>query len=309
MVAAIVALRVGVGIHFYMEGTTKLKDKKPFSGPFFANAKGPLAEAFRGRVWDIDGTWRMNSKATEAHWKNYEEKAASHFGFDDKQKKKAETLVKNYSKRMNSYLGSKRDEIDEYYKQLDRRDADRNVAYRQAMTSMQAHDARIESDRNALKMPILTFVDKVWIDLQNDMNAIATDKQMLRHGVLKIGKVGQRFGDTEFMDAVVPYFDLIIGLCLITGLFTRVAAIAGAIFLAGVCASQWPGYGGAPIFNQFVEMLTLLALAALGAGQFCGLDYVITGLRRMTRKPAANTPAKNSAASRPAPALASAKGA
>ena len=306
--AAVVALRVGIGIHFYMEGTTKLKDKKPFSGPFFANAKGPLASVYRGRVWDIDGSWRMNPKATEAHWKDYEQKIGSHFGFDDKQKKEAEKIVKDYTKRINWFLGSKREDILDYERQLDRRDANRAKADRQGLASMTAHDARIEADRNEKKMPVLAVVDKTWKELESDLNAVATDKQYLRHGRLAIGKVGQSFGDTETMDAWVPYFDLLIGLMLIIGLFVRVAAVAGALFLAGVCASQWPGYGGAPIYYQLVEMLALLALAALGAGQFCGLDYVISGLRRMSRKPdAAKTPSKNTA-SQPA-SLASAKGA
>jgi uncharacterized membrane protein YphA (DoxX/SURF4 family) len=302
VVAAIVALRVGVGIHFYMEGTTKLKDKKSFSAGFFGNAKGPLASVYRSRVWDIDGFYRMNPKATEEHWKSYEQKIVRHFGFDDKQKKAAEKIVKDYTRRMNYFLGSKREERQEYENQIDRRDANSKKADWQGLASFEAHSARIEADRNALKMPILATVEKVWKDLESDLNALATDKQYLRHGRLPIGKVGHRFGDSETMDAVVPYFDLLIGLMLIIGLFTRVAAIAGAIFLASVCASQWPGYGGTPIYYQFVEMLALLALAALGAGQFYGLDFVISGLRRMTRKPeaAAKTPARNSAPSQPA---------
>ena len=75
---------------------------------------------------------------------------------------------------------------------------------------------------------------------------------------------------------------LLVPACLILGLFTRPAAILGALFLASVCAAQWPlSQGAAPIYNQLVEMLALLALAAIGAGQYMGLDYFLGGLKNL----------------------------
>jgi hypothetical protein len=54
----------------------------------------------------------------------------------------------------------------------------------------------------------------------------------------------------------------------------------GAAFLASVCLSQWPGWpGAAPIYYQAVEMLSLLVLAAIGAGQYLGIDYLFGGLK------------------------------
>jgi hypothetical protein len=35
-----------------------------------------------------------------------------------------------------------------------------------------------------------------------------------------------------------------------------------------------------PIYNQFVEMLALLALAAIGAGRFLGIDFLFGGLKQ-----------------------------
>jgi uncharacterized membrane protein YphA (DoxX/SURF4 family) len=76
----------------------------------------------------------------------------------------------------------------------------------------------------------------------------------------------------------VPWFDVTIGVCLILGLLTRAAAILGALFLASVCASQLAP-GALPIYNQAIEMLALLALAAIGAGRFLGLDAICCGLK------------------------------
>jgi uncharacterized membrane protein YphA (DoxX/SURF4 family) len=311
-VAAIVALRVGIGLHFYLEGTTKLRDKKPFSGPFFAAAKGPLAPLYKSLVWDPDGRTRLDPRgvATADHWKRYSQQVASHFHFDKAQTDAANKAMEGHLKRMGSFLGSNRDEIELYFDQLNRRDKNLVDPQRPHLTAFKAHDARIAADRAPAQGTLLADVDKIWKAVENDMNALATPEQMTRHGWLPIGKVGHRFGDTETMDAVVPYFDTIIGLLLIIGLFTRVASVAGALFLASVCASQWPGYGGAPIYYQFVEMLALLALAAIGAGQFYGIDYVLSGLRKLRQQsnPPAS-PVRTQNTNQPASVLVPVKGA
>lgn len=289
--AAVVALRVGIGLHFYLEGTTKLRDQKPFSGQFFGAAKGPLAPVYKSLVWDPDGRQRLDPRgaATKDHWEAYGERVASHFHFDEKQKAAANKLVKDHLKRMGSFLGSNRDEIELYFDHLDRRDRNLVDPERPNLTAFKAHDARITAERIKDQGTLVADVDKIWKYVENDLNALATPEQMRRHGRLPIGKVGHWFGDSETMDAVMPYFFTVLGLLLIIGLFTRVASIGLAIFLASVCASQWPGYGGNPIYYQFVEMLALLTLAAIGAGQFYGLDYVLTGLRKLRQQ--ANPPA------------------
>lgn len=301
-----------MGLHFYLEGQTKLKDKKPFSGPFFANAKGPLAPLYRRMVWDADGYWRLNRDATTKYWDQYNARVASHYGFDDKQKKAADKVIKDYKAGLNYYLGSKKEDIETYYKELDRRDANRQNSSRQALTSLQAHDARIDNERNSLKGPILAGIDKIWKDLEEDLNAVATEKQAQRSGILPIGKIGRQPFDSEFHDATIPYIHIAIGVLLIIGLFTRVAAIGAALFLASVCAAQWPGYGGVPIYYQLIEMLACLALAAIGAGQFYGLDYVLTGLWKMSKQkdtPASKTGSKTTTSTnQPASVLVPSKG-
>jgi uncharacterized membrane protein YphA (DoxX/SURF4 family) len=92
------------------------------------------------------------------------------------------------------------------------------------------------------------------------------------------------------VDQIIPWFDMIVGGCLVLGLLTRPAALAGGLFLLSVCASQWPGsLGAAPIYYQAVEMVAMFVLAAVGAGQCLGVDYLFSGLIRK-REPA-NQPA------------------
>ena len=80
----------------------------------------------------------------------------------------------------------------------------------------------------------------------------------------------------KLIDSVVPYFDLTVGILLILGLGTRITALIGSTFLAMIVATQLPGVPGAQdTINQIIEMGGLLVLAAIGGGQFGGLDYFV----------------------------------
>lgn len=284
--AAIVALRVGVGLHFFWEGADKLANPKPFSAGFLSNAKGPLAPMYKRMAWDADGFYRLDTDSMLAHWDAYGQQIKNHYRFDEKQSKAVDQKLKDFAGRYKSFRGSRRDEIEEYYAQIERRDANARLQARTELASLRAHDARITGDRNKLKADILPEIDRMSKDLENDLNDLATQEQWKRHGRLPIGYVGHRFGDSVTVDRIIPWFDLTIGVLLIIGLFVRPAAIAGGVFLLSVVLSQWPGAeGAAPTSAQAIEMLALFFLAAVGAGQFAGLDFVISGMRRFCCPP------------------------
>jgi uncharacterized membrane protein YphA (DoxX/SURF4 family) len=283
--AAIVLLRVGIGVHFLAEGWTKLEHPKPFSGGFFGNAKGPLAPLYKNLVWDPDGVYRLDLEGTLTDWDTYRNKIVNHYGFDDKQQKAAADTLKRYEARLKQFQASKSETIEEYRLWLERRDKNATDPARK-LASLQTHDARIAGETRKLYGELIPTIDRLWKDLENDLNAIATEEQWSRHGRLAISKPGRTPIDSESMDRIVPWFDVAVGACLILGLLTRPAAILGALFLASVCASQWPLAPGAmPIYNQAIEMLALLALAAIGAGRFVGLDYFLGGLRNVCCPP------------------------
>lgn len=87
----------------------------------------------------------------------------------------------------------------------------------------------------------------------------------------------------------------IIGLLLILGCFTRLSALAGAglLFMFYMAMPPWPGVQEIPsiehniIVNKvFVEMVALLAIAALPSGKWFGVDAILAGIfGRFSRKP------------------------
>jgi uncharacterized membrane protein YphA (DoxX/SURF4 family) len=293
--AAIVALRVGVGLHFYLEGAAKLQNPKPFSAGFLGSAKGPLADHYKQMVWDADGLYRLNYNYIQPHWDQFRNRITAHYHFDEAQAAQATEIFNDYTRRYSYLVNAKAAEVEQYYAELKRRDANAAEPSRE-LASLRTHDARITQDRTTLIGPILASIDKLAKDLENDLNALATPEQYQRHGRLALPKVGSRVFDSEFVDRWIPYFDIIVGACLVLGLFTRPAALAGGLFLLSVCLSQWPlAHGATPIFNQAVEMLALFFLAAIGAGQFAGLDFIFSGLWRTCcggRKASAPTAAK-----------------
>ncbi|HEX3599841.1 MAG TPA: DoxX family protein, partial [Lacipirellulaceae bacterium] len=89
----------------------------------------------------------------------------------------------------------------------------------------------------------------------------------------------------DFINIVATAVTIGVGACLILGFFTRLASLAGALFLFGVIASQpfWIA-GTAPTINQCVELAALLVLAGTGAGRWAGMDGCLRALfgRRRT---------------------------
>jgi uncharacterized membrane protein YphA (DoxX/SURF4 family) len=76
------------------------------------------------------------------------------------------------------------------------------------------------------------------------------------------------------INLAVTILTLSVGICLLLGLFTRLAAVVGALFLLSVIASQPPWVNGAsPTYYQTVECAALFVLAGTGAGRWAGLDY------------------------------------
>ncbi len=84
-----------------------------------------------------------------------------------------------------------------------------------------------------------------------------------------------------YMNLAVTGLTIGVGLCLLLGLFTRLACVAGAGFLLSIMATQPPWIADANtqfFYYQLVEFAALVFLAAAAAGRVAGLDYFLHGL-------------------------------
>lgn len=283
-------LRLAVGWHFFKEGADKLQDRNFSSTGFLSQAKGPLASAYQGMIYDADGLHRLDADSTLAQWQAFRDEAAVHYGFDEKQQKAADAIYKRYERQYREYLKANREDIEEYYHGLERRDKysgrvpdedpDKAAADRawQEVPSLRGQLKGIETDLKKKRDAWLAVIDGMWANYERDITMLATQEQA--GSELRLLKVGRRTVDSVTVDRFLPYFDLVIGVLLVIGLFTRVASLAGAAFLASVVLTQWPwAADAAPTYNQTVELCALLVLAGTAAGRFAGLDFFLHAAR------------------------------
>jgi uncharacterized membrane protein YphA (DoxX/SURF4 family) len=279
-VISLVALRLGVGWHFFKEGAAKFDGDRFTAKYFLESARGPLAPLYRGMIPDPDGRSRLDRQQTVTRWEAYLDQVKEYYGFDANQDKSAAEALNRHVEQLDWYLDSQREQIDEYLRELSR--------LAEARAAPSAGDVPYEQQRIAQKetelrgklngwLPTLRGLDE---GLQRDLAAVATDAER-RTGIPGLSDPGALRVDT-----LVKYLILSVGVCLVLGFLTRPAALAGAAFLISVVLSQPPWVPGTEeTYYPTVEALALLVLAATGAGRFAGLDFFWQVLRRPSGDP------------------------
>ncbi|MGI9473054.1 MAG: DoxX family protein [Rubripirellula sp.] len=276
----LVLLRVSIGWHFYSEGVDKRDAGNWSAAPFFANAKGPFAEDFRKLVWDADGSFRLNRDATMQSWAVFRDQIGNHYGFDENQKREAQ---QNYAKAVEQYdwvIAENATELEEFslgrerIKMLETDLQEKEVRDGVASLGGQRDTIRREWTRKAA--PALKQIDSIWANYEATQNGVANSEQSAANPSMHLVRPRTARVDTSVIDGMVPYFDIAIGLCLLLGFFTPVAALAAAGFLGSVFLSQYPPSTGPSSSNyQLIECMACLVLAGTGAGRFAGLDYFL----------------------------------
>ena len=117
-------------------------------------------------------------------------------------------------------------------------------------------------------------------------------EKVSREAQLAAGALPPEPSQTEWIDWANMLGLAAIGICLILGLFTRLAALGGVCMLAMfyLCMPPWPGLeanmtaeGHALIVNKnMVEAIALLVIATSRVGRWWGLDGIF-GARKMRR--------------------------
>ena len=86
--------------------------------------------------------------------------------------------------------------------------------------------------------------------------------------------MGQTPWFVEFVNVAVPWGEVLIGLALLVGFMTRLAAFWGAFMMLLFYFGNWEVEHGL-INGDFAYLLVFLAVAAFGAGRILGLDAIV----------------------------------
>ncbi len=143
------------------------------------------------------------------------------------------------------------------------------------------HLKRQWSELQAQRSKLVGPVKALDLALQEDARKILTPEQ------LAMGPVSLPWSRMDWINYQTIAGLTILGFLLIAGLCTRPAAVAGAglLMMFYLAMPPWPGVPEAPgpehsfiINKNMIEVLALLAIAALPSGQWFGLDAVLSRL-------------------------------
>ena len=292
-ILALVALRVGIGWHFYMEGVAKVRGDNFSSTGFLNAARGPLADQFQQLIWDNDGRLRLDREVVTQLFAAAADQSAAHFGLTDDQRKTLDRVEKQYVDKLNQVYDESSEEIYKYAESMGRVEAMDASRMWNEVASLRGQKEKIEGERKSDVRAALASIDAIWRQYEGRLNSIANATQLQSAGYFYFDRPGEGLISTRFVDQLIPIFDMSVGILLIIGLLTPLAGWAAAIFLLSVVLSQMPGYPGTePTYFQAVECLAAIVVATTDAGRYAGLDFLPWAWwqkRKAARRPVAAT--------------------
>ena len=289
---ALIALRVVIGLHFFLEGSSHLRDPQWSSTGFRRAAVGPLGDFYRQPLpepGDFSGTVAsLDDRSTDeviAAWEasvvaGWEKGLAARQAVvvaDDAAAaaEAAATAIESTRAELTAYFSEIEPDIEDYRGELARLAALRRTGG--------AEEIPYVIDRINAKQRELAGQAAGW---KGDAEAF---------GERAVGRFAEALSPASrsAVAAVVDRSDLwkadqfvswslvAIGGCLLVGFLTKFNAMGGVVFLGSVVASQpfWIP-GAQATYDQWVEIAGLLVIASMPCGGWMGLDYFLSPLTR-----------------------------
>lgn len=317
-IVTLIALRVAIGWHFFMEGASKVRDGGFASTGFLSSATGPFADTFHSLIPDYDGSIRLDAEKMREHYQELLSRTVTAYHLTDEQSESAKKLVEAASADLKATYKESEGPIKEYKLGADRVRRMEKEAGLYKPESMRKQRLEIESKRRSQIKPVLASIDRVTSELEEELNdlgkrslGIVGDAKNKAEEKATIPTVKLRFPnappiDVSVVDKCIPIFDMVIGILLVCGLLTPVAGIAAGLFLGSIVLTQFPGWPGAqPTYYQVIEMVACFVLAGTDAGRYAGLDFLPWSFwnrrKGKTSKGSKETSTKETAAKEPAP--------
>ena len=158
------------------------------------------------------------------------------------------------------------------------RDGQQASAVSLEVDSLRGQIDTIASDRNKKLAGWTKETTDMWDSLETKINSLPVVEQRGETPLALNRPFNPKFGGLNLINMVIPWFDTVVGVCLIVGLFTRFASLSAGLFLLSVCLTQpfWvPGTN--PTYLYWIEMTACFVIFGTLAGRMAGLDYIING--------------------------------
>jgi len=202
--------------------------------------------------------------------------ASDFHGFTEEQTNASVSATTEAKEKLNVVLEDWGSDIAKYLKGFERIEKNSVDEMRNNVSGMRKQKDSIESEWKGLARAPLAEIDRILWDVEKEINGLATESQVgkeERYTKLRMPDAGPI--DVRLVDKYLPIFDMSVGILLMLGLLTPVAALAAGVFLASVVLTQFPGYPGTqPTYYQAIEMIGCFVLAFADAGRYAGLDFL-----------------------------------
>jgi uncharacterized membrane protein YphA (DoxX/SURF4 family) len=201
---------------------------------------------------------------------------------NDDQRHRAAEILREREQQLADYLADQSEAISDYQHELWRLDATRATPEASGVPYVEKRIASKAAETTAAAAPWLSqardFEQKFLEDLRNlltpEQKSQATTSQAIDAAL-----TSPQQARLQRLNVGLTILTIAVGACLLIGFFTRLASLAGALFLLAIIATQPPWVAdAAPTYNQIIELAGLLVLAGTGAGRWLGLDYLTYAL-------------------------------
>lgn len=205
-------------------------------------------------------------------------------GVDDEQGKQAADFFVARHQQLADFLEEEAQSIEDYQHELWRL---KNMESEGGSTQIPFRQERVtakRSETNGLGGRLVSEVSGIERGFNNDLRSVLTAEQRQDSALsdrVESSLTSPKQRRLHWMNIAVTCLIIGVGICLILGLFTRLAAAGALLFILSVMVTQLPWVAGARadlFFYQLVECAALLALLASSPWRLLGLDYLFRGL-------------------------------
>ncbi len=212
-------------------------------------------------------------------WRDLLKRFTDVHGLDDDQRTQATSRFERRQRQLADYLAQEALDIQAWRHELWRLE---NMRALPEATQLPFQQERISQKSLELKASPRKWVGTVTTfdqEYVNDLRDLLTEEQAVTSLAERVEQAltTPKQKRLDQMNLVVTCLIVGVGVCLLIGFCTRLAALAGAAFLLSVMATQPPWVPDAMttvFYYQFVEFAALLLLAAVGAGHWAGVDSI-----------------------------------
>ncbi len=302
----LVLLRLAIGWHFLYEGYYKWQSYRPTEHPagrwsaegYLRAASGPLAPHYWRLLDDPDGIAVLNDPSGDTlaqKWEEYVKRFGGFYGFEEKQFTDAKAKLDQKKQEASDWLKANERFITDYIR------AAETLRAKETQKLARFERQRLYDDQlkglAAQRSWLMGKVNGWTADLQDSLVALLTNEQRAKAPVsatYPLDPDWSEWSKLDWVNRLTIYGLMAMGLCLLLGLFTRLASLGAFVFLMSLYFAMppLPGYPGTAtggghyllVNPHLIEALAVLAVS--GSGRWAGIDALIHRLLFGKPKPA-----------------------